>query len=55
MTVDSAYYSEIHKEDGGTEYPFEIESVGLVAFEIWYVSESGERMKLPEYPSGGGG
>lgn len=46
MTVDSAYFSEVKAGHAGTEYPMEIESVGMVAFEVWVIAEDGTRTKL---------
>jgi hypothetical protein len=46
MTVDSAYYIEQYLEDGEFNYPFQMESIGVDAVEV-YVISSGVRTLLP--------
>ena len=50
MTVDSAYYTERYGDDGETEFPFLIESIGEVAIQVYLVMEDGTRIKLTPTP-----
>jgi len=47
MPVDSKYYIERYKADDSVEYPFEFESIGAEAVEV-YVITDGVRTLMPE-------
>tara|TARA_R100001163_G_C4900404_1_gene89259 strand:- start:285 stop:440 length:156 start_codon:yes stop_codon:yes gene_type:complete len=51
VTVDSKYLGPVTFEnDGETEYPFEIESVGAEAFKIFLVDENDSSTQLKQQP-----
>lgn len=50
MTVDSAYLGpQWSDEDGEVCYPFEIESIGDAAIQVWMVEADGTRTQLVEF------
>lgn len=48
MTVDSVYTPEQKANDEGDEYPFEIESIGATAIQVWLVQADGTRIQVQE-------
>jgi hypothetical protein len=47
MTVDSTYLGAVtYENDDETEYPFEIESIGADAVQVWVVDAEGNRTRL---------
>ena len=48
MTVDSTY-TPVDFEPADTEAPFEIESIGDSAMQVWVVFPDGYRFQLPDY------